>query len=228
MTGRALGIDACKRGWIGILLDGTVVVAHFAPTIADLVAAADSDGTVDVIGVDIPIGLADTGARQADRLAARELGPRRSSLFHTPVRAAVYADSYAQARTRNAERGGPGISAQAYGLFAKIREVDAWVPAQRRRIVEVHPELSFRVMLGRHVPYPKRTWAGTELRRGLLADAGIELAADLGTAGTAGVDDVLDAAAAAWSARRVLAGYATSRPDPPEVFGDGIPCAIWV
>jgi predicted RNase H-like nuclease len=40
------------------------------------------------------------------------------------------------------------------------------------------------------------------------------------------VDDVLDAVAA-WTGRRILAGEAASLPDPPEVFSDGWPAAIW-
>jgi predicted RNase H-like nuclease len=46
-------------------------------------------------------------------------------------------------------------------------------------------------------------------------------------AGKAGVDDVLDAAIAAWTARRVASGQARAVPDPPERFSDGLPCAIW-
>jgi predicted RNase H-like nuclease len=65
-------------------------------------------------------------------------------------------------------------------------------------------------------------------RRELLASAGIALSDDLGVAGRAAVDDVLDAAAAAWSARRVVMDEAISLPDPPEVFSDGLPAAIWV
>jgi predicted RNase H-like nuclease len=37
---------------------------------------------------------------------------------------------------------------------------------------------------------------------------------------------VLDAAAAAWTARRVAAGEAASIPDPPEII-DGRAVAIW-
>jgi predicted RNase H-like nuclease len=40
-------------------------------------------------------------------------------------------------------------------------------------------------------------------------------------------DDVLDACAVAWSAARHVSGLARSLPDPPEVFSDGIPAAIW-
>jgi predicted RNase H-like nuclease len=42
-----------------------------------------------------------------------------------------------------------------------------------------------------------------------------------------GVDDVLDAAAVAWTAVRVARGVARHLPDPPERFSDGIDCAIW-
>jgi predicted RNase H-like nuclease len=74
----------------------------------------------------------------------------------------------------------------------------------------------------------KSTWAGAERRRALLAGAGIGLAGDLGgAAASAGVDDVLDAGAAAWAARRVLRGDARPLPDPPETFSDGWPSAIW-
>jgi hypothetical protein len=70
---------------------------------------------------------------------------------------------------------------------------------------------------------------GPGVRRRLLADAGLRLPDDLGEAGVlASVDDVHDAAVAAWTARRYRDGQATPVPDPPEVFGDGWPCAIWM
>jgi predicted RNase H-like nuclease len=56
----------------------------------------------------------------------------------------------------------------------------------------------------------------------------ISLLDDLGPAGErAGIDDVLDAAAAAWTARRLANGQAWPMPDPPETFSDGLACAIW-
>ena len=74
----------------------------------------------------------------------------------------------------------------------------------------------------------KSTWAGAARRRQLLAGAGIVLDDDLGLAGEkAGADDILDAAVAAWTALRVARGQAQPIPDPPEVFSDGLPCAIW-
>ena len=43
----------------------------------------------------------------------------------------------------------------------------------------------------------------------------------------ADIDDVLDAAAAAWSARRIAAGEAISLPAHPPVDTRGRPIAIW-
>jgi predicted RNase H-like nuclease len=94
--------------------------------------------------------------------------------------------------------------------------------------VEAHPELSFAELAGAPLAVRKSTWAGAEMRRTLLARAGITLTGDLGLAGEqAGVDDVLDAAAAAWTAWRVSQGSARCLPDPPETFSDGLPSAIW-
>lgn len=228
MNDRFVGIDACKRGWIGVVWDGRDASAHFAGRITDLVAQIAVAGQPTVIAVDMPIGLADTGLRQADVLARAALGPRRSSLFVAPVRAAVDAATLSDAIRRNRELAGVGISAQAFGLCAKIREVDEWVRHVAYRVVEVHPELSFAAMGGAPLPHAKTTWAGAQRRRALLTAAGLDLPGEQGAAGAAaGVDDMLDAAAAAWSARRVGTGQAICRPDPPDVFSDRLPCAIW-
>lgn len=63
-------------------------------------------------------------------------------------------------------------------------------------------------------------------RLALLAAEGIVLPRDLGVSGAVPVDDVLDAAAAAWSARRLALEMAHSLPDPPEII-DGRRVAIW-
>lgn len=229
MAARVLGVDACKAGWVGVVLDDGVCAVRVAKTVAALVAAVEADGDLAVIGIDMPIGLPDTGRRQADTLAYKLVGPRRASVFMTPVRAALEAGSHAAAVEVNRARAGEGVSAQMYGLRSKILEVDVWARGAGRRVVEVHPEVSFARLAGFPLPDGKRTWAGACGRRRLLADAGIQIADDLGEAGRwAGVDDVLDAGAAAWSAARVAEGAATPLPDPPVVYSDGWPAAIWV
>jgi predicted RNase H-like nuclease len=226
---RVLGVDGCKAGWVGIALsDGCVVRAHFAATIADLVGLASQAGPLDVVGVDMPIGLADAGIRRADMLARGLAGPRRASVFLTPVRAAVECGDYAAASAISVRLTGQGISRQSYALRGKILELDEWTRVATVRVAEVHPELSFAGLAGAPLASSKATWAGATTRRRLLAAAGIGLPDELGLAGAkAGMDDVLDAAAVAWTALRIARGEARSVPDPPERFSDGLPAAIW-
>jgi predicted RNase H-like nuclease len=235
-----LGVDACKAGWVGVLRADGNITAFVAPTIDLLVKQAEqpqplTTGAVvaaepiAVIAIDMPIGLPDNAPRQADLLARAAIGRLSSSVFTTPVRAALQAPTHSEAVLINRELTGQGLSIQAYGLRAKLFEVDEWIGRATTRVVEVHPEVSFAYLAGVPLTVRKSTWAGAECRRALLADAGITLAGDLGLAGMAvGVDDVLDAGAAAWSALRVAQGEAFSLPNPPETFADGWPAAIWV
>ncbi|WP_433005974.1 DUF429 domain-containing protein [Kribbella sp. CA-294648] len=226
---RVLGVDACKAGWVGVLLEDDSVRAHVASTIELLIAQAEHDGPLAVVAVDMPIGLPDKAPRQADLLARSAIGRLSSSVFTTPVRAALLAPTHRDAVLINRELTGQGLSIQAYGLRGKLFEVDQWVKRAGALVVEVHPEVSFAQLAGAPLTVRKSTWAGAERRRALLADAGIALNGELGLAGQAvGVDDVLDAGAAAWSALRVARGDAVSLPNPPEIFADGWPAAIWV
>jgi predicted RNase H-like nuclease len=220
-----LGVDGCRGGWIGVVFDGETAWGQFAPAISQLV---DGAGAVDVVAIDMPIGLPDAARRQADELARRAIGPRSSSVFTTPCRAALEAPTHAEASEINRSRVGEGVSVQAYHLRKSIFDVDLWVRTATHRVIEVHPELTFTVLAGDHLTSRKATWAGAKEREDLLRRAGIVLDGTLGAAGhRAGVDDVLDAAAAAWSAWRHLHGRAVSLPAPPEVMPDGWPAAIW-
>lgn len=225
---RVLGVDACRAGWIGIALTGQNCRAYVADTIDELVAKADTDGPLAVVAIDMPIGLPDRGHRQADVLAKKAIGILRSSVFMTPTRDAMDAPDHRTASARNRALTGEGISIQAFSLKPKLHQVQQWVRQTHYRVVEVHPEVSFARLAGAALTVRKSTWAGAECRRRLLADAGVLPAGELDEAGRrAGVDDVLDAAVAAWTARRVLLGQAHPRPDPPEIFSDGLSCAIW-
>jgi predicted RNase H-like nuclease len=98
---------------------------------------------------------------------------------------------------------------------------ECWIADER--IHEVHPELSFRTLAGGEpLPYAKKTWRGQNLRRALLAEAGgIVLPDALGEADRVPVDDVLDAAVAAWSAHRIARGTAGRVPEKPERDAEG-------
>ena len=211
------GLDACRSGWIAVVLDdGRFAEAVVGATFADTVAALDR---ATAIGVDIPIGLPapDAGPRLADAACRAFVGPRRGSVFPTPPRAALLAPTYAEARGIL-----PSLSAQSYALRRKILEVDA---ALTDRVFEVHPEASFAALAGAPMPHPKRTWNGLMERRRVLAGAGIEVPAAL-PAVTAAADDVLDAAAVAWTAARKARGEARTLPDDPP-WHDGRAVAIW-
>ncbi|HZB86150.1 MAG TPA: DUF429 domain-containing protein, partial [Gaiellaceae bacterium] len=120
---------------------------------------------------------------------------------------------------------GLGVSAQAHALGRRILHVTELARSDQR-LHEVHPEVSFRAMNGGRPLHQRKKSAGGVLERlELLGRHGIELT-ELGASAPAPVDDVLDAAAAAWSAQRIAANAACTLPDPPENL-DGRAVAIW-
>ena len=203
-----VGVDGHARGWVAVVIDANSCVgAASFPTFAALLHAYDG---AELIGVDIPIGLTDDGARAADRAARAFLQGQASSVFNAPARAVLQAESYAQANALSIRAAGKGLSRQSFALMPKIREVAAC--ASDRRVYEVHPEVAFRILGDGRLAHGKKTWGGLRQRLQLLARDGIVLPATLGSADAVGIDDVVDAAAAAWSARRIARGVARRFP----------------
>jgi predicted RNase H-like nuclease len=223
-----LGVDASRAGWIGVVLsDAGFVVAGLGRDLATLTATASAIAEVSVVGVNLPIGLPDKGRRDADLLARVLVGRRRSSVVMAPVRAALELETYAEANALSRDRGEPGVSRRAYALRPRIMELDGWARTAGLAVVEVHPEVSFATLAGEPLADGKKSWAGAGQRRRLLAEVGVVIPDELGEAGTVGVDEVLDAAVAAWTALRVSRGDAVSFPTLPQRFGDGHAAAIW-
>ena len=221
---RVAGVDACKQGWVAVLVTaGTVRDVVVGEAFAPLV---DALGSLDVIAVDIPIGMPTTPPRRADIEARKLVGRRAASIFSTPPRAVVEAATYPEALETSRRRYGRGVSVQSYRLRTKLLDVDRRVRAGAD-IHEVHPEVSFRAMAGSPLAFSKRSWNGQMQRRKLLAGAGLVIPDELSDAGAVAVDDVLDAAAVAWSAARIAAGTATPIPDPPDRDEHGRAVAIW-
>ena len=220
---RVLGIDAAgKAGWVGVVADsGGFVNAHVC-SLADLIAWAEP---VAAIGIDIPIGLRASGPRAADLAARSFVGPRRSSVFAAPPAEALAHSSYHDANTALEARGEPKMSRQTWALLPKI--IEAQSCTGDGRIIEVHPEVSFRALAGEPVQWSKKTWNGQTTRCQLLANAGIVLPDELANAGGVPVDDLLDAAVAAWTARRYATGEAEEISDQVELDPSGRRIAIW-
>jgi predicted RNase H-like nuclease len=192
-----VGVDWAGQGWVCVVLDASGVLVTTEHAFADVVARF---GDTAAIAVDIPIGLP-TGvpSRRADEEAGR-LVPR-STVFATYPREVYQRPSHAEAVALCRLRGWPGISRQSYGLWQRMHEVETYAD----RVHEVHPEISFWKMNGeRRLTASKHTWNGLFERRGLLEREGIAFPDSL--AENARAVDVLDAGAAAWSARRIARG----------------------
>lgn len=222
---RVLGIDAAgKFGWLAVVLDDDGFVAARLGSLRDLVEWAEP---VDVIGIDIPIGHTADGIRQADVEARRFVGPKRaSSVFAAPPKDILDAASYAEGNAVLKGLGRPMVSRQAWALLPKMLEA-AELAAEDERVYEVHPEVSFCAMNDlEHLPWPKKSWNGLMHRRRLLGEAGIVLPDAVEELGAATADDLVDAAAVAWSALRIARRQSKSLPEQPEVH-EGREVAIW-
>ena len=206
------GVDGCRAGWIVVHEGHAEVHADFAAVLAALPDDA-------VVAVDMPIGLVDEhipGGRDVDRAARLELGRKRSSVFSAPPRCALGARTLPDARRR-----GGRLTLQTLNLLPRIEDVDAvMTPELQSRVFEVHPELSFGAMAGGSpVLTPKRSAAGSKERRALLQRAGV-CVPERPTGAVA--DDLLDACALMWSARRIAGGTASRLPDPPSRDSRGL------
>jgi predicted RNase H-like nuclease len=205
-----LGVDGWRGAWVGALLDGRAVTLLTLPDVAAVLAVPD----VELVAIDMPIGLSDDGVRACDVAARRLLAGAGSSVFPAPLRAVLACDSYAKACEVSRTASGKALSVQAWNLVPAIRALDeALGDPPTGRVVEVHPELAFRA-LDPVVRDRKGSARGTVQRlRALRVVMDVEAALDAAPSGVPTVD-ALDACAAAWSARRLADGRG-------ECVGDG-------
>jgi predicted RNase H-like nuclease len=206
---RVVGVDGCRGQWVV----ATVDCGDVSWELIDDVGAV-TRRRVDTVGIDVPIGLPESGARRCDVAARARIGARRSSVFPAPPRCVLAATSYADARAMLRARGVASMSAQAFGIVRAIKAVDdAMSPRLERRVVETHPEVSFAVMAG-HELAAKKTAAGAGQRLAALRPWLDAVDAVRRAPGGVPLDDALDALACAWSAYRFARGEA-------EILGDG-------
>lgn len=205
-----LGVDGWRGAWVGARLDGRRVTLLALADVAAVLAVRD----VDLVAIDMPIGLSDDGVRACDVDARRRLGRAGSSVFPAPLRPVLEASDYAHACATSVAASGKALSKQAWNLVPAIRSLDAALgDPPDDRVVEVHPELAFRE-LDPQVLDPKVTARGLAQRLAALRPVMDVDAALLEAPPLVPAVDALDACAAAWSARRLADGGG-------ECVGDG-------
>ncbi len=228
------GVDAAKGGWVMAVAatsPGSPVSFSLWPSFAEVWTEARSQGLL-AVGVDMPIGLPDEELRRSDIEARELLGPRRSSLFWTPPLWVLDAADHAEANRRARAHTSRGLSIQAFNLLPKVREVRAVLtpedlaPHAKPQAAEVHPETSFTVVAGKPMESSKRQPPGRAERLAVLAPEFSNLAEVPAPVPGTTIDDLLDAAAAAWTARRMAARTAKIL-GPDDVDATGYPMAIW-
>lgn len=198
------GVDGFRGRWVVAFVDGRDVRFTVGETAQDVL-----DLTVGCVaaGVDVPMGLAEDAVRACEPLARRLLPGAASSVFPTPARAVLGASDYLDACARSTAAAGKKISKQTWFIVPGIRDFDT-TEVDPARVVETHPELSFRAMAPGVVFGSKKTARGQGQRIAALS-AWVDVTAGLADVPVGpALDDVLDAVACAWSARRWADGSA--------------------
>jgi predicted RNase H-like nuclease len=200
-----LGVDGWRGGWIGAQVEPGVDRVEWL-LLPDGAAVLGVDAAITAI--DIPMGLQESGSRSCDVVARMTLYGAGSTVFPAPVRPVLHCRSHSEALEMLRGRGTALLSAQAFGLVKKIKDIDdVLMPAMQDRVVEVHPELSFRQLAGVARMPRKKTAAGVGARLDALRPwlPSIDLALTR-VPEPVPIDDALDALACAWTAQQMHAG----------------------
>jgi predicted RNase H-like nuclease len=215
-----VGVDGCLGGWLAVIaIKRSLLRAQVFDSFVDLL---DSLPKAAAIGVDIPIGLPDQGPRKCDLEVREHLGSSRmSSVFSAPLRACLGARDFKEAGRIRFRIEGKKMSLQAFGIMGKVREVDRALRSNRwlaKRVVEIHPEVSFAEWNGGHaMTYSKRIADGKSERAKLIAKKWPGAVESLRTelrGKKCALDDLHDAFAALWSIQRWMN-------ETHKEFGDG-------
>jgi predicted RNase H-like nuclease len=234
-----VGADGCPDGWIAVEYDGDGYVG--AALHADVEALWSAHGeSAETILLDVPIGLREASGepRPCDD-AARDMldGGRSASVFPVPVRDAVHAEEYEDAKAMQERLTDRSLGVQSWNIADGIGRVDTFLretePAARGVIREAHPEVCFQALAGGDATDYSKTgapaaafWERVTTLEGVdptvlahLRDAGSKRDANVG------LDDVVDAVALALTASP-LTGPLRTLPEEPPPGDDGDPTGL--
>jgi predicted RNase H-like nuclease len=236
---RALGLDACRAGWMAVLfVDGRISGQRVFETFV----AAVTEMQPDQVAIDIPIGLVNEADRWADVAARRYLKGNKSSVFNAPPRAVLeeYLSnrhlSVADARRISEKQIKKGLTSQTFGILKKIAEVHEARAQLEMPVFEVHPEVSFQALQPEWALPRKKSWDGLVVRTRLLEGLQVGFSFDpVGDSGKIGdADDFLDATVAGFTAAQpqealtALDGSVETLNQRPQSDPDFGVIAIWL
>ncbi|HLX88925.1 MAG TPA: DUF429 domain-containing protein [Acidimicrobiales bacterium] len=215
------GVVPCSSGWLAATakLQG-ITISPEEPTVHKrIIDILDYKPAFSVIALACPVGLLDKPTpkgRHCERDARKMLGrPRSSAIASAPIRGALSEQTFESAQLAN----GGHLSVITWRQFARIAEVDEnLAPYWQRTVFEVHPELSFfQLNNDQPVKFPKRTEAGRDERRSILKARfpGVERVLDA-RPGRVTREQLIDAAACLWTARRIVSRAVNRLPEDPE------------
>jgi predicted RNase H-like nuclease len=228
-------VDGCPGGWLCVVLDtdkNEFRVEIFC-TAADLLA---HDHTIQVMTIDMPIGLVNAGRRRCDELACDILGERRVCVSNAPIRPALYAPSRLAASAITQATTGREVGSTEWALYPKIINLDVSItPAHQRWCFEIHPEVCFWAWNNSTPLQEKKdSPAGMQAREALIEAAWPGARQAMLTRLQQGYgadhfdpDDLNDAFAALWTARRIASAQARRIPERPDVDAKGLRMEMW-
>lgn len=214
-----VGVDWASGLWVVVEATSETTAIDTEPSLLNV--WHEYGDQANEILVDIPIHLEHEGKRECDQEAKEFLGSRASTVFWTPNSDVLTAEDYDDAVAGNS----PGLGSHSWGLIPRIREVNALLnefDTARETVYESHPEVCFKGFRDNDLP-SKKSDAGFEARRECLTRNGGESfqpVLDLVDERRANsqwhhriqsgrVDDVLDAAILALTARGSTGNYHT-------------------
>jgi len=143
-----LGVDGCPDGWLAVEYSGERF--RSADQYGDIEGLWEDHDDAELILIDVPIGLReeDNTPRPCDAEARERLGsPRSSSVFPTPVRGVLEAESYKDAREKQEYLTDGSLGAQTWGISDKIHELDEFMRTDQSEkegtVRESHPEVCY-------------------------------------------------------------------------------------
>jgi predicted RNase H-like nuclease len=220
------GVDGYKNRWVAAVDLGNGRTEIRPPcSFADLL----SDDAFDLIVVDIPIGLPNKGARQADVGARAILGKRQVCVFPAPIRPILDCHDRETASAVQFKIEEKKVNVFQWAIVPKVRDVDRLVRERERRrgrIREGHPEVTFTIMNDEPL-LSKKTPEGQKQRRSLLSRYFSDLDLQLDALPqSALIIDILDAYAMLWTARRIRNGCERRFPEAVELDPFGLKMEI--